>query len=69
MKVRHFRRLRRVVVRMLFASAVAETSSLTVADTIKVGMSAALTGPASALGHGVKTGIESYFASVNAAVA
>ena len=69
MKVRHFRRLRRVVVRMLFASAVAATSSLTVAETIKVGMSAALTGPASALGNGVKTGIESYFASVNAAVA
>ena len=67
MKVRHFRRLRRVVVRMLFASAVAATSSLTVAETIKVGMSAALTGPASALGNGVKTGIESYFASVNAA--
>ena len=30
-------------------------------------MSAALTGPASALGNGVKTGIESYFARVNAA--
>ena len=36
------------------------------AETIHVGMSAALTGPASALGNGVKTGIESYFARVNA---
>ena len=65
--LRSLRRLRRIVVRMLFASAVAATSSLAVAETIKVGMSAALTGPASALGNGVKTGIESYFASVNAA--
>ncbi|MCH1921268.1 ABC transporter substrate-binding protein [Shewanella sp. A3A] len=37
------------------------------AETIKVGMSAALTGPASALGNGVKDGIESYFKRVNAA--
>ncbi|MEK9765124.1 MAG: ABC transporter substrate-binding protein [Thalassolituus sp.] len=70
MKLRPFRRLRRlrrIVVRMLFASAIAATSSLTVADTIKVGMSAALSGPASALGNGVKTGVESYFSRVNAA--
>ncbi|WP_417761426.1 ABC transporter substrate-binding protein [Shewanella sp.] len=37
------------------------------AETIKVGMSAALTGPASALGNGVRDGIESYFKRVNAA--
>jgi branched-chain amino acid transport system substrate-binding protein len=37
------------------------------ADEIKVGMSGALTGPAQALGRGMKTGIEAYFARVNAA--
>jgi len=37
------------------------------ADEIKVGMSGALTGPAQALGKGMKAGIEAYFARVNAA--
>lgn len=58
---------RQYIARLLAAAAMALASSLVVADTIKVGMSAALTGPASALGNGVKTGIESYFARVNAA--
>jgi ABC-type branched-subunit amino acid transport system substrate-binding protein len=37
------------------------------ADELKVGMSGALTGPAAALGLGMKSGIEAYFAQVNAA--
>ena len=37
------------------------------ADELKVGMSGALTGPAAALGQGMKSGIEAYFAQVNAA--
>jgi branched-chain amino acid transport system substrate-binding protein len=37
------------------------------ADELKVGLSGALTGPAQALGQGMKTGIEAYFARVNAA--
>lgn len=51
---------------IICAAIVAVACSTAAADTIKVGMSAALTGPASALGNGVKTGIESYFAHVNA---
>jgi ABC-type branched-subunit amino acid transport system substrate-binding protein len=35
-------------------------------DDIAVGMSAALSGPSAALGRGMRTGIESYFALVNA---
>jgi branched-chain amino acid transport system substrate-binding protein len=37
------------------------------AEELKVGMSGALTGPAAALGLGMKSGIEAYFAQVNAA--
>src|SRR5262249_29366812 len=37
------------------------------ADELKIGMSGALTGPAQALGQGMKAGIEAYFARVNAA--
>ena len=37
------------------------------ADELKVGLSGALTGPAAALGLGMKSGIEAYFARVNAA--
>jgi branched-chain amino acid transport system substrate-binding protein len=37
------------------------------ADELKVGLSGALTGPAAALGLGMKSGIEAYFAQVNAA--
>jgi branched-chain amino acid transport system substrate-binding protein len=37
------------------------------AEELKVGMSGALTGPAAALGLGMKSGIEAYFARVNAA--
>ena len=59
--------LKQLCCRLLLGAA-ALTPTLNVSgDTIPVGMSAALTGPASALGSGVKTGIESYFASVNAA--
>ena len=36
-------------------------------EVIRVGMSAALSGPAQALGLGMKAGIEAYFASVNRA--
>jgi len=36
-------------------------------EVIRVGMSAALSGPAQALGQGMKAGIEAYFASVNRA--
>lgn len=46
---------------------VAATVSAASADEIKVGLSGALTGPAQALGQGMKTGIEAYFARVNAA--
>ncbi|QSX32323.1 ABC transporter substrate-binding protein [Shewanella avicenniae] len=42
-------------------------SATSFAETVKVGMSAALTGPASALGNGVRNGMESYFKRVNAA--
>ncbi|MCL2913895.1 ABC transporter substrate-binding protein [Shewanella corallii] len=37
------------------------------ADTIKIGMSTALEGPAQGLGTNVKAGVESYFGKVNAA--
>src|SRR5262249_23287477 len=37
------------------------------ADELKIGMSGAPTGPAEALGQGMKAGIEAYFARVNAA--
>lgn len=51
-------------------SAVAILASLALsthsfAQTIKVGMSAALSGPAQALGQGVRDGVESYFKYVN----
>ncbi len=36
-------------------------------DSLRIGMSTALTGPAAALGQGVKSGAEAYFAEVNAA--
>jgi len=44
--------------------ALAHTAS---ADELKIGMSGALSGPAQALGQGMKAGIEAYFARVNAA--
>src|ERR1041384_6778974 len=37
------------------------------ADELKVGMSGALSGPAAALGLGMKRGIDAYFERVNAA--
>jgi ABC-type branched-subunit amino acid transport system substrate-binding protein len=37
------------------------------ADDLRIGMSGALTGPAAALGQGMKRGIEAYFAQINAA--
>ncbi|MEC8011249.1 MAG: ABC transporter substrate-binding protein [Pseudomonadota bacterium] len=36
------------------------------ADTVKVGMSAAFSGPTAALGNGVKSGVEAYFKEINA---
>ncbi len=42
------------------------TAGLASAGEVKVGMSAAFSGPASALGNGVKLGVEAYFAKVNA---
>ncbi|MCJ8347793.1 hypothetical protein MJH12_19835, partial [bacterium] len=39
---------------------------VSIAKTIKIGMSAAFTGPAQALGNGVKEGIKTYFAKTNA---
>ena len=61
-------RLRTVANRILLALAfLAATGTAARADEIKVGMSGALTGPAQALGKGMKTGIEAYFARVNAA--
>ena len=54
--------------RLLLALAfVAAGAAAAHADEIKVGMSGALTGPAQALGKGMKAGIEAYFARVNAA--
>ncbi len=53
--------------RLLLGAAALSPALNVSGETIPVGMSAALTGPASALGNGVKVGIESYFASVNAA--
>lgn len=43
------------------------TLGIASAGEVKVGMTAAFSGPASALGNGVKLGIETYFAKVNAA--
>lgn len=49
----------------ILAAGILIASSQAWAQTVKVGMSAALTGPAQALGNGVKNGIESYFKYVN----
>jgi len=54
----------RIFLPLAFVAAAATAAS---ADEIKVGMSGALTGPAQALGKGMKAGIEAYFARVNAA--
>ncbi|HET7501004.1 MAG TPA: ABC transporter substrate-binding protein [Kofleriaceae bacterium] len=43
------------------------TARVASADELKVGMSGALSGPAAALGVGMRRGIEAYFARVNAA--
>tara|TARA_B100000745_G_scaffold295495_1_gene239642 strand:+ start:49 stop:1218 length:1170 start_codon:yes stop_codon:yes gene_type:complete len=42
------------------------TAFSSLAGEIKVGMTTALSGPAQSLGQGVKTGVEAYFAMVNA---
>jgi len=52
--------------RSLLILALAVPCAAAPADDIVVGMSAALSGPSAALGRGVKLGIESYFALVNA---
>lgn len=54
----------RLLLSLAFVAAGATSAQ---ADEIKVGMSGALTGPAQALGKGMKAGIEAYFARVNAA--
>jgi ABC-type branched-subunit amino acid transport system substrate-binding protein len=59
-----FIRVRNVIGSLVFLAVSATTAR---ADEIKVGMSGALSGPAQALGQGMKTGIEAYFARVNAA--
>jgi ABC-type branched-subunit amino acid transport system substrate-binding protein len=51
----------------LLTLALAPAARAAASDEIVVGMSAALSGPSAALGRGMKTGIESYFAQVNAA--
>ena len=55
------------VLTSLIASAAVLAVGSSYAADIKVGMSAALTGPASALGIAVKDGIETYFDEVNTA--
>ena len=49
------------------AAAMAAGGRLARADELRVGMSGALSGPAAALGLGMKRGIEAYFARTNAA--
>ncbi len=52
---------------MLSGLALATVCSVAVAETeIQVGMSTALSGPAQALGQGMKTGVEAYFSKINA---
>lgn len=58
--------LKHLCCRLLLGAAALSPALNVSGETVSVGMSAALSGPASALGHGVKTGIESYFSRVNA---
>ena len=58
--------LKTLCCRLLLGAAALSTTLTVSGETITVGMSAALTGPASELGNGVKVGIESYFSRVNA---
>lgn len=58
-------RMRPLWIAALTAGVLAATPAR--ADELRVGMSGALTGPAAALGLGMKSGIEAYFAQVNAA--
>ena len=60
----HSTRVGNIIGSLVFLAVAAATAH---ADEIKVGMSGALSGPAQALGQGMKTGIEAYFARVNAA--
>jgi ABC-type branched-subunit amino acid transport system substrate-binding protein len=57
--------VRRLV--MAVAAACVAAAQPARADDLKIGMSGALTGPAAALGTGMKRGIEAYFERVNAA--
>jgi ABC-type branched-subunit amino acid transport system substrate-binding protein len=52
---------------VLFSVGPARAAPARADDVIRVGMSAALSGPAQALGLGMKAGIEAYFRSVNRA--
>src|SRR5262245_39329257 len=53
------------VIRCLLVASVAIAGAAH-ADELRVGMSGALTGPAAALGQGMKSGIAAYFARINA---
>ena len=56
---RHLKQLLGIILLLLSSSAVMS------ADTIKLGMTAVLTGPSAALGNDIRTGVESYFQLIN----
>lgn len=51
----------------VLAAALAMPGQSAFAEDLRIGMSSALSGPAEALGQGVKAGVEAHFAEVNAA--
>jgi ABC-type branched-subunit amino acid transport system substrate-binding protein len=59
-------RLRRAAIGLFVVASTCVLDPPAFADEIKIGMSGALSGPAQALGLGMKAGIEAYFARVNA---
>src|SRR5262249_6822270 len=59
--------LREVFMRKTVVALVCALAGTAHGDEIKVGIAGALSGPAGALGQGMKAGIEAYFARVNAA--
>ena len=58
--------LRRAAIGLLVVASTCALDARAFADEIKIGVSGALSGPAQALGLGMKAGIEAYFAWVNA---
>jgi len=58
--------LRRAAIGLFVVASTCALDARAFADEIKIGMSGALSGPAQALGRGMKAGIEAYFARVNA---